>query len=274
MISIISAVHNGLPMNRIFWNYLRKYTFHPFELIIIDNNSTDGSREFFKSVGAVVIENSLNYSYPVCQNQGIAIAKYDTFVFINNDVIVSPQWDKRLLDTADANGLDIITPVGIEMLENDVVTKTIKRKWLRVKNPLALFGFSDFNLRLMHKLMYGNWEHFANKRFEKFGLSIKEGFIGNTVMMRRQAIEKVGLWDEKIQGADFDLYIRSKKRNIENGDIKPVHMALGVFIHHYIRLTVKSTRAPFADSENIISVEEKWGLETMKDYCRDITTNL
>jgi GT2 family glycosyltransferase len=113
--------------------------------------------------------------------------------------------------------------------------------------------------------MYGNWEHFANTRFEKFGLSLKEGFIGNTVMMRRRAIEKVGLWDERIQGADFDLYIRSKKRNIEKGDIKPVHMALGVFIHHYIRLTVKSTRAPFANRDNIISVEEKWGIKTMKD---------
>jgi GT2 family glycosyltransferase len=274
MISIISAVHNGLPMNRIFWDYLSKYTYHPFELIIVDNKSTDGSREFFKSVGAFVIENPLNYSYPVCQNQGIAVAKYDTYVFMNNDIIVSPQWDKRLLEAADAGGLDIITPVGIEMLEDEAVTKAIKRKWLRVKNPLALFGFSNFNLRLMHRLMYGNWERFANKRFEKFGLALKEGFIGNTVMMRRQAIEKVGLWDERIQGADFDLYIRSKKRNIEKGDIKPVHMALGVFIHHYIRLTVKSTRAPFADKDNIISVEEKWGAETMKEYCRDITTNL
>jgi len=274
MISIISAVHNGLPMNRIFWQSLLKYTYHPFELIIVDNNSTDGSREFFNSVGAVVIENALNYSYPVCQNQGIAIAKYDIFVFMNNDIIVSPQWDKRLLDAADAGGLDIITPVGIEMLENEAVTKAIKRKWLRVKNPLALFGFSDFNLRLMQRLMYGNWEHFANARFEKFGFALKEGFIGNTVMMRRRAIEKVGLWDEHIQGADFDLYIRSKKRSIEQNDIKPVHMALGVFIHHFIRLTVKSTRAPFADSDNIISVEDKWGKETMKEYCRDITTNL
>jgi GT2 family glycosyltransferase len=274
MISIISAIHNGLPMNRIFWQYLQKYTFHPFELIIVDNNSTDGSCEFFKSVGAVVIENALNYSYPVCQNQGIAIAKYDTFVFMNNDVIVSPHWDKRLMDAADVGGLDIITPVGIEMLEDRIVTKAIKRKWQRVKNPLALFGFSDFNLRLMHWLMYGNWESFANKRFEKFGLSLKEGFIGNTVMMRRRAIEKVGLWDERIQGADFDLYFRSKKRNIEYGDIKPIHMALGVFIHHYIRLTLKSKREPFADIENIISYKVKWGKETMKEYCQNIITDL
>jgi GT2 family glycosyltransferase len=274
MISIISAIHNGLPMNRIFWEYLLKYTYHPFELIIIDNNSTDGSREFFKSVGAVIIENELNFSYPVCQNQGIAIAKYDTFVFINNDVIVSPDWDKRLMDAALDGGLDIITPVGIEMLENDITTKAIKRKWLRVKNPLALFGFSEFNLKLMHLLMYGNWESFANKRFRKFGLQLKEGFIGNTVLMNRKAIEKIGLWDERIQGADFDLYIRSKKRHMEQGDIKPVHMALGVFIHHYIRLTVKSTRTPFADQDNIISNEEKWGKDDMKEFCRDITTHL
>lgn len=274
MISIISAVHNGLPMNRIFWQYLQKYTHHPFELIIIDNISTDGSREFFKSTGATVIENNQNYSYPVCQNQGIAVAKYDVLVFINNDIIVSPDWDKRLLQVADANGLEIITPVGIEMLENETVTRAIKRKWLKVKNPLALFGFFDFNLRLMHRLMYGNWERFTNSRYQRFGTAIKEGFVGNTVMMKRSAIAKIGLWDERIQGADFDLYIRSKKRNIENGDIKPVQMALGVFIHHYIRLTVKSTRAPFADREKIISAEEKWGPETMKEYCRDITTSL
>jgi len=261
-------------MNRLFWEYLRKYTFHPFELIIIDNNSTDGSREFFKSVGAVVIENAVNYSYPVCQNQGIAKAKYGVLVFINNDIIVSPQWDKRLLEAADANNLDIITPVGIEMLEDKIVTRSIKRKWLRVKNPLSIFGFSKFNLRLMHKLMYGNWEKFTNSRFEKFGLSVKEGFVGNTVMMKRRAIEKIGLWDERIQGADFDLYIRSKKRNLENNDIKPVHMALGVFIHHYIRLTVKSTKAPFADANNLITNEDKWGVEAMKQYCSDITTSL
>lgn len=261
-------------MNRLFWEYLRKYTFHPFELIIIDNNSTDGSREFFKSVGAVVIENTVNYSYPVCQNQGIAKAKYGVLVFINNDIIVSPQWDKRLLETADANDLDIITPVGIEMLEDRTVTKSIKRKWLRVKNPLSIFGFSKCNLRLMHRLMYGNWEKFTNSRFEKFGLSVKEGFVGNTVMMKRRAIEKIGLWDERIQGADFDLYIRSKKRNLENNDIKPAHMALGVFIHHYIRLTEKSTRAPFSDANNLITNEEKWGEATMKQYCSDIVTSL
>ena len=261
-------------MNRIFWEFLNRYTFHPFELIIVDNHSTDGSKEFFQSKGAVIIENDVNYSYPVCQNQGIAIAKFDTLVFINNDVIVSSDWDKRLLDVAHANGLEIITPVGIEMLGNESAARSMKRKWLRVKNPLSVFGYNALNLRLMHRLMYGNWEHFTNTRFERYGLAVKEGFVGNTIMMKRSAIEKIGLWDERIQGADFDLYIRSKKRSLEQKDIKPVHAALGVFIHHYIRLTVKSVRSPFFDKDNLISNEEKWGIDMMKFYCQDIDVYL
>jgi GT2 family glycosyltransferase len=64
MISIITAVHNQLEMNQIFLENLRKYTVHPFELIIIDNNSTDGTRDFFEKEGVVVIANKANLAAP------------------------------------------------------------------------------------------------------------------------------------------------------------------------------------------------------------------
>lgn len=50
-LSIITAIHNGLPMNRLFWKALTENTQTPFELIIIDNHSTDGSEDFFKALG-------------------------------------------------------------------------------------------------------------------------------------------------------------------------------------------------------------------------------
>ena len=69
-------------------------------------------------------------------------------------------------------------------------------------------------------------------------------------------------WDERIQSADFDLYLRSKKRAVETQDIKPIHLALGVYFHHYSRLTFKSRHyIPFADADNLISLDEKWGPE-------------
>ena len=48
MISIVTAVHNQIGMNRLFYETLKRNTRNVYELIIIDNNSTDGSREFFR----------------------------------------------------------------------------------------------------------------------------------------------------------------------------------------------------------------------------------
>ena len=48
MISIVTSVHNQLHMNKLFFETLQKNSALPFQLIVIDNNSTDGSKEFFK----------------------------------------------------------------------------------------------------------------------------------------------------------------------------------------------------------------------------------
>jgi hypothetical protein len=61
-----------------------------------------------------------------------------------------------------------------------------------------------------------------------------------------------------MQGADFDLYLRSKKRSIEQGDIRPIHIALDTFNHHFIRLTVKAKPPKFSDSNRLIPLESKW----------------
>ena len=269
MISIIAAVHNQLPINKLFYDSLVKHTYHPFELIIIDNNSSDGSREFYKSVGATVIENKENYSYPFCQNQGIKIAKHDVFAFLNNDIIVPPLWDKRLLEISELHGLEVFTPCGIEKTETPESTKKMWKKWNIIKNIISRFGRNEKTFKLMHSIMYGNWEKFSNARYNNFKTKIIEGFVGNSVIMKRSAIEKIGLWDERLQAADFDLYLRTKKRNIEFGDILPIHTVLGVFHHHFIRITAKSKPVKFADAGNIISLDQKWGNEK-EIYLKDI----
>ena len=274
MISIITAIHNGLAFNKIFVEYIQQYTVNEYELIIIDNCSTDGSREYFKGIGAVVIENKVNYSYPVCQNQGIRIAKGEYLFFLNNDLILSPQWDKKLIETANIHQLDIISASGVENMGSFDITQKIARKWKRTKNPLSLFGFSGTNLRLMHKLMYGNWERYNNKLYNKYHNEVVEGIVGNNVMMTRKAIDLVGFWDETQQAADFDLFMRTKKRALEFKDIKPCHIALGVYIHHSVRLTVKYAvkPIPFADKDNLIPLHKKWTSEEIENLHPDNET--
>lgn len=268
MISVITAVYNQLEMNKLFLEELKKNTYNEFELIIVDNGSTDGSREFFKENGVIVIENDGNYSYPYCQNRGIERAKSEYLCFLNNDIIVSKNWDKNILENMEYNGLEVATTCGVERLENIETTKKLKRKWQRVKNFIGLFGRTKRNLKLMHRIMYPKWEKFCEDRNKNFKYQILEGFVGNTVIIKRSALDKIGLWDERIQAADFDLYIRSKKRSIEVGDIKPCHIALDTFNHHYIRLTFKTKYPAFKDIKNLISLDEKWGKEKTEDYLK------
>lgn len=269
MISIITAIYNQRAVNELFWNNLKKFTYHKFELIIIDNGSTDGSAEFFESVGAIVIRNNKNYSYPYSQNQGIRAASYEWLAFLNNDIIVSPQWDMNMIASMEVNSLEVATVCGIEQVEIFSETKKLKRRWKKIKNLLGFFGKSKLILNLMHKLMYGDWIEFNKKRNKKFFNKIKEGFVGNTVFIKRDALDKIGYWDERMQGADFDLCLRTKKRSDEVGDIKPVHICLDVFNHHYIRLTAKSYYPPFADKDNLISIEEKWS-ESERSYLKNL----
>ena len=68
---------------------------------------------------------------------------------------------------------------------------------------------------------------------------------------------------ERIQAADADLYLRTKKRALEHGDVRPLHIALDVFVHHYIRLTLKGGYPPFADRDNLIALDQKWSPEQL-----------
>lgn len=258
MISIITAVHGQMAVNRIFWESLKRYTRAPFELIIINNASPDDSGAFFESVGARVIHNTENFSYPYSQNQGIAIARHDWLAFLNNDIIVSPGWDERLIASMQANDLEAATSCGIEQVETTQATRQLKRRWKAIKNGLSLFSKGEGNLRRMHRWMYGDWDQFNAKRTQRFAGHIKEGFVGNTVMLRRSALEKIGLWDERVQAGDFDLYMRSKMRSLSHRDIRPMHIALDCFVHHYIRLTLKAGYPPFADRDRLITFDEKW----------------
>ena len=263
-VSIITSVRNQLPMNRLFVEYLEIYTHYPYELIVIDNASDDGSTDFFKSTNAIVIQNKENFSYPYCQNQGIRQAKGDVLAFLNNDLIVSPDWDRKLIEIMEQQGYDFLSPASNDRAESHEETKRLRRRWRMIKNPLLwLFGPTRTNLLRMFRLMYGKWNDYQQHRGDRFTHETIEGFSGSCIIATRRGMEKMEMkWDERIQSADFDLYLRVKKRALARKDIKPIHLALGVYFHHFSRLTLKSKHfVPFADAGTLIPLEEKWGPE-------------
>ncbi len=78
-----------------------------FELIVVDNGSTDESlaiaQSFADRANYTLIENAENTGFSHAVNQGIAVAKGEFVVLFNNDAFAEPDWLAQLIQTAQKN---------------------------------------------------------------------------------------------------------------------------------------------------------------------------
>ena len=81
----------------------------PFEVIVVDNGSTDGSvrlaRKNFPE--AVIVENRENLGFAKGNNQGIGVARGSFVLTLNNDTVLKEDFLERLLDSVEASGEDV-----------------------------------------------------------------------------------------------------------------------------------------------------------------------
>lgn len=104
-IDIITVNYNGLKFTPKFVQSLYANTKHPFRLIVVDNQSTDGSAEWLEFARhsyanmRVVYSERLNSGFSDGNNQGLKLAKSRYICLINNDIIISQKgWLKLLLN--------------------------------------------------------------------------------------------------------------------------------------------------------------------------------
>lgn len=93
-LSIITLTFNHLDYTKKYIESLYKYT-SDFELIIIDNGSNDGTVEYLKSLkyeNIKLILNDTNLGFSKGNNQGIEIADGEFIGFLNNDILLYPNW--------------------------------------------------------------------------------------------------------------------------------------------------------------------------------------
>ena len=70
--SIVILTHNQLEFTRQCLDSIRLCTDEPYELIVVDNGSTDGTVDYLRSLpGVRLIANETNRGFPAAANQGI-----------------------------------------------------------------------------------------------------------------------------------------------------------------------------------------------------------
>ncbi len=118
--SIIIPLYNMVELTRqCLLNLAQVTTEVRYEVVLVDNHSTDGTNQLLSSLGGDVqiIRNPSNLGFAKACNQGARVAKGEHLVFLNNDTIPLKGWLEALLEEVRSHSdVDI---VGSKLLYPD-----------------------------------------------------------------------------------------------------------------------------------------------------------
>jgi len=106
LVSVIIVNWNGKGFLEKCIPSLQNQTYPKFELIVVDNNSKDGSTEYLKEAFpslVKVIHNPTNSGFAGGCNIGIRAAKGEFIATLNNDTVVDKYWIEELVKAANSD---------------------------------------------------------------------------------------------------------------------------------------------------------------------------
>ncbi len=120
MISIIIISYNKADLTKKCLEEVFKNTKDDFEVIVIDNASTDEAIDYlFREKRITLLQNNKNLGFSKANNQGAQKAKGEILVFLNNDTEVQPGWLEPIINiyktekNVGAVGVKLLFPDGL-----------------------------------------------------------------------------------------------------------------------------------------------------------------
>lgn len=212
--SIIIVSYNSKPVIKTCIDTLIANTTPPFEIIIVDNYSCDGSIEYLqklKKPNVRVIFNQSNLGFTKACNQGIISAEGELLATMNPDVFVPDGWLERMTWHLRINPQTLIVgPKGI-----------------------GIGGPQSPGL-----LCYSSKLAAADRKFAAVYRRQSEAtkfLIGCLILFDRRLIDRIGFFDEKMPlGADdFDLSLRVRKAGYQ------LRVARDLLVQHLVHVSFK-----------------------------------
>jgi GT2 family glycosyltransferase len=241
-VSIIIVTYNNLELTQLCVESIFRNTTYPnYEVIIIDNASTDDTRNYLRYLSrskpsVKVVLNDDNLGFAAANNQGLRLAQGGCLVLLNNDTVVPKGWVEPMLRHLESPLIGLVGPVtnsaGNEA-KIDVVYSNLEQ----------MEDFSD--------------RYTAQRRGRIFDISVLAMFC---IAMRREVFEEIGFLDEKFGVGMFEDDDYS--RRAQNLGYRTV-CAEDAFVHHYGQASFKKLIASGKYQElwdrNQAYFESKWG---------------
>ncbi|UOF88811.1 bifunctional glycosyltransferase family 2 protein/class I SAM-dependent methyltransferase [Fodinisporobacter ferrooxydans] len=238
--SIIIPTCNKWEYTKQCLESIRQFTDAPYELIVVDNGSQDVTvQELRRMEDVFLIENNANLGFPRACNQGMAQAKGDQLLILNNDIVVSRQWLSNMLHCL--NGDPRNGAVG-------PVTNYISGVQARPVGYSSLAEYFEFVKDYNHSDP-AKW--FCTLRL-----------VGFCLLIRRDVYEKVGGFDERFGKGNFeddDYCMRMRRAGYR------LVVAADTYIHHYGSVTnrMDPEYAQLLET-NRLQFVSKWGIDPLQ----------
>jgi GT2 family glycosyltransferase/glycosyltransferase involved in cell wall biosynthesis len=211
--SIITLTFNGLKYTKELIESIQKNTAENYELIIVDNASSDDTIEYLKELeknhnNFKIIFNKKNLGFPAGINQGINQASGDYLLIVNNDVVVTKNWLKRMIQVAESNPqIGMVGPIS-NYVSGVQLDKGAKYKSISEMNSYA---------KKISKTNKGQILEFPRVAFL-------------CTLIKKEVTEKLGGLDEIFTPGNFeddDYCLRAQLSGFKTV------VAKDVFIHHH-----------------------------------------
>ncbi len=200
LVSIIILNFNGGKFLENCIKSLYKTEYNNFEIIVVDNKSSDNSHIVCKKIfqDIILIENSKNVGFCEGNNIGIRKASGEFLVILNPDTEVSGKWLLELYNAFKENGEGLYQP--------KILSLNNKKEIQSTGNMIQLFGFGFTRDRgELDKKQYGKIEQIGYASGACFFTSVK-------------VFKKIGLFDPFLflYHDDLELGWRSLQRGIKS----------------------------------------------------------
>ncbi len=195
-VTVIVINWNGREFLSTCLKSLNNQTWKDFEILLVDNGSTDGSPEFVAEnfPRIKVIKLKQNQGFCKASNIGIALANGEYIVLLNNDTEVAPHWLEELV-----KALDEHPEVGF--CASKIVLQGAPHLVDSVGDAYSIAG----SARKIGHLDFALKEKYRRPKFVF-------GACAGAAIYRRSMLEDIGLFDEDlfIAQEDVDLSFRAQ----------------------------------------------------------------
>jgi glycosyltransferase involved in cell wall biosynthesis len=256
--SIIVPCFNQVEFTRLCFQALFRHTRSPWELIVVNNGSTDGTGDYLSGirdaagVPVTIVKNPGNRGFPAAINQGLQHARGEYLVLLNNDAVVTDGWLDQLIGLSAAR-----VEAADERTGGDGSPAVIG-----LVGPMSNYATPPQWVEDVPYRDLDEMQAFARRwRDEHRGRWFTAGKLsGFCVLMKRAAYEAIGGLDERFglgMFDDDDLAVRARRAGFE------LAVAHDLFVHHFGSRTFvgNGIDAGRLLEENERRFAEKWRLD-------------